>query len=96
MKKITLFPGSFSPFTNGHLHILKWLRENGCPWNKSTCSWAAKNGHFETLKWLRANGCRWDKRTCIFAAQNGHFEILKWAIKNGCPLDKRFDKSSLR
>tara|TARA_B100001750_G_scaffold248438_1_gene279547 strand:- start:10761 stop:11162 length:402 start_codon:yes stop_codon:yes gene_type:complete len=23
MKKITLFPGSFSPFTNGHLHILK-------------------------------------------------------------------------
>ena len=23
MKKIALFPGSFSPFTNGHLHILK-------------------------------------------------------------------------
>ena len=26
----------------GHLEVLKWLRENGCPWNKYTCSYAAR------------------------------------------------------
>ena len=42
---------------NGHFEILKWARENGCPWNEYTCSNAAKNGHFEILKWARENGC---------------------------------------
>lgn len=27
---------------NGHLHILKWLKEEGCPWNKSRCLAHAK------------------------------------------------------
>ena len=27
---------------NGHLEVLKWARENGCPWNELTCSCAAK------------------------------------------------------
>ena len=34
--------------------------DNGCPWNESTCSGAAKNGHFEILKWAHDNGCPWD------------------------------------
>ena len=47
----------------GHLEILKWARENGCPWNEDTYSSAAKNGHLEVLKWLRENRCPWDKDT---------------------------------
>ena len=46
---------------NGHLEILKWARENGCPWDKCTCTYAASNGHLEVLKWARENGCPWDK-----------------------------------
>ena len=42
---------------NGHLEVLKWLRENGCPWNEWTCKNAAGNGHLEILKWARENGC---------------------------------------
>ena len=70
------------------LKILKWARENGCPWDAGTCSCAAQNGHFEILKWARENGCPWDAMTCSNAAQSGHFEILKWARENGCPWDK--------
>ena len=68
----------------GHLEVLKWLRENGCPWDSCTCYSAAKGGHLEVLKWLRENGCPWDSNTCAHAAQGGHLEVLKWARQNGC------------
>src|SRR5271166_6043683 len=31
----------------GHLEVLKWARENQCPWNRSTCTNAALGGHLE-------------------------------------------------
>jgi hypothetical protein len=34
----------------GHLDVLKWLRENGCPWNKETCFVAACNDRYDVLK----------------------------------------------
>ena len=37
---------------NGKLELLKFLRVQGCPWDRSTCSEAAKNGHLECLKYL--------------------------------------------
>ena len=40
----------------GHLHVLKWLRANGCPWDEMACVGTAKGGHLEVLKWLRAKG----------------------------------------
>jgi hypothetical protein len=89
-----LFPGIFLPnFASyckcaakfGRLDILKWARENNCPWNKDTCSEAALFGHLEVLKWIRKNGCPWDTDTCSSAARRGHSEILKWARENGCP-----------
>ena len=42
---------------NGKLELLKFLRVQGCPWDRSTCSEAAKNGHLECLKYARENGC---------------------------------------
>jgi hypothetical protein len=42
---------------NGHLEILKWARDNGCPWNELTCSYAAEHGHLEVLKWAINNNC---------------------------------------
>ena len=29
----------------GSLELLKWARENGCIWDRRTCSYAALNGH---------------------------------------------------
>ena len=44
---------------NGHLHVIVWARENGCPWDSKTCENAALNGHLDVLKWARENGCPW-------------------------------------
>jgi hypothetical protein len=41
----------------GHLEVLKWARENDCPWDELTCVSAAKHGHLEVLQWARTNGC---------------------------------------
>jgi len=49
-----------SAAAGGHIHMLRWLRANGCPWGGSTCSVAAATGQLESLKWCRANGCPWD------------------------------------
>jgi hypothetical protein len=41
--------------------VLKWARENGCPWDEGDVRVAAKGGHLEVLKWARENGCPWDR-----------------------------------
>jgi hypothetical protein len=70
------------------LQVLQWCRENGCPWDEWSCTYAAQNGHLEVLKWARLNGCPWNEDTCSFAASNGHLEVVKWARDNGCPWNK--------
>jgi len=50
----------------GYLEILKWARENNCPWNEYTCTCAASGGHLETLKWARENNCPWNEFTCAY------------------------------
>ena len=73
---------------NGDLSLLKWARENGCPWYENTCSIAALNGYLYCLQWARENGCPWNEWTCSNAALNGHLDCLQWARENGCPWDK--------
>ena len=36
----------------GHLDVLKWLRENGCPWDEDVRT--RQGDHFEVLKGARA------------------------------------------
>jgi hypothetical protein len=69
------------------LEMLQWVRENGCPWNSSTCACAAKSGNFDALKWARENGCPWGTMTCAYAAKSGNMNTLKWARENGCRWD---------
>ena len=71
----------------GQFLVLKWLRENSCPWNADTCTYAARGGHLGVLQWARKNGCPWKEWTCTKAAEGGHLEVLQWARANGCPWD---------
>ena len=41
----------------GHLDVLKWLRERGCPWDEETCYEANMRGHFDVYDWALENGC---------------------------------------
>ena len=35
----------------GHLEVLQWARAQRCPWDKSTCAWAAAFGRLAVLQW---------------------------------------------
>ena len=55
----------------GHLEVLQWARENGCPWNERTCTYAASGGQLEVLQRACANGCEWDGQTITWARIGG-------------------------
>ena len=46
----------------GHLAVLKWAREHGCPWGH-VCAYAAAGGHLKMLQWAREHHCPWDEWT---------------------------------
>jgi len=49
---------------NGHLAVLRWAREQDCPWDEDTCAFAAAGGHLAVLQWAQEHGCPWDKSLC--------------------------------
>jgi len=67
----------------GHLRLLQWAREHGCPWNFWTPTLAARGGHLAVLQWAREHGCPFEGRPCIWAAQAGQLEVLQWMRENG-------------
>ena len=46
----------------GHLDVLKWAREEGCPWDGWTTHFAEFGGHLEMLLYARQAGCPYDDR----------------------------------
>jgi hypothetical protein len=41
----------------GHLEVMKWAREQGCPWDRrETCNDALEGGDEETFRWMRGEG----------------------------------------
>jgi len=74
----------------GYLDIIKFLNDNGCPWNEYCCAIAAERGNLECLKYLHENGCPWDEETCENASQYGQIECLLYIHENGrCPWDEK-------
>lgn len=62
----------------GHLHIVRWAREKGCPWSRSTVSTALANGHLDFAKWCLAHGCEaGDVRDAV---RSGSLECVRFAL----------------
>jgi len=61
----------------GHLEVVKWALENGCPCDVWGCSSAAQGGHLDVLQWMRENRCPWDALTAARAAR-GATLMLRW------------------
>lgn len=73
----------------GHLEVIKWMKQEGCPWGTSTFREAAGFGNIELMTWIRDNGCIFDESSVIYASANGKLDALKWLRSNGCPWDIR-------
>jgi hypothetical protein len=41
----------------GHLTVLKWLRANGCPWDRETYKFALQDGDPELIRYVNDQGC---------------------------------------
>ena len=65
---------------NGHLEVLKYLREEvKAPWDSWTTSLAAENGHLHILEYLvERKYDKYDEDACELAAMNGHLDCLKY------------------
>lgn len=73
---------------SGHLHVLSYLHDNGCPWDVETCIAAAQGGHFSCVKYAHDHGCPLNMFVCSIAAGRGDLKILQFAHMNGCPWDE--------
>lgn len=70
----------------GSVSILRYLREQGCPWNEETFAAAAGSGSFPVLRYLRKQGCPFDTTSLTAAAENGHSGVIKWLTEVvNCP-----------
>jgi len=72
----------------GHIHILVWLRKQGCEWHTAACAEAAARGHLKMLVWLHDQGCPCGSITCANLARGGHLRTLKWLKEKGCVWDE--------
>jgi hypothetical protein len=52
----------------GHLALLQWACQQGCPWDGEIFEFAAESGSVPLMQWLRQQGCPWDKEDCIRTA----------------------------
>ena len=52
----------------GHFHIVRYLHENGCPWDKQTADAAARGGHFDILCYAIQNNGGYDYENLAFSA----------------------------
>ena len=65
--------------TAGRLDVLRWLRENGCPWSSDTARRAALGGHLDALRWAVINGCPWEPQDVVLLAEGkGHYAMAAW------------------
>jgi hypothetical protein len=66
--------------SNGHLEVLKYLREEGkAPWDSRTAAWAAENGHLHILEYLvERKFDKYNEWACTLAAKYGYLDCLKY------------------
>jgi hypothetical protein len=57
------------------LGLLQWARENGCPWNESTCLWPEYYRNIRIHEWTHRG--EWETWPC--ANDKSIFHICKWA-----------------
>jgi hypothetical protein len=60
----------------GHLDVLKWARENGCPWDEETCDERGEGRPPRDVEVGARERLPVGQETCEKAALGGHLEVL--------------------
>jgi hypothetical protein len=77
---------------NGHLEVLKYLREEAkAPWDSETAAGAAKFGHLHILEYLvERKYDQYSEWACMDAAKFGHLDCLQYLHETAkAPWDSR-------
>jgi hypothetical protein len=70
---------------NGHLTVLQWLHEHGCPWEAdSICRRAAESGSVEVLQYLKQQGCNLDEDVWRVVAMEGRTQVCQYLHTEQC------------
>ena len=80
---------------NGHLEVLKYLREEvKAPWDSWTAAWAAQSGHLHILEYLvERKYDKYSEYACVLAARNGHLDCLKYLRETAkAPCEEPYEK----
>lgn len=78
LKHLRVFSSTvlFFAANGGHLECVKWLIENGCPWDWDTCAGAVAGGNLDVVRYLHSQHCPWDKERLLLVAENRE----QWAV----------------
>jgi hypothetical protein len=69
------------------LEILKFLHENGCPWDAQAPKAACYDRSLTTVRYLHEQGCPFDTSAFAAAACVSHLDILSYMHEHGKPWD---------
>jgi len=63
----------------GHVHVLEWLKGQGCLGSDQMCTFAAESGKIGALEWCLAQGFKWDLAYSIdLTVFFEHTDVLVW------------------
>lgn len=66
--------------------MIKWLKENNCPWDTTVFGELIKRGDLNMLVWAYDNyNCSWDGTTCETLSLYGDHAVIQWAISKRSP-----------
>ena len=69
----------------GHLHVLQWAREHGCPWDSWTCTYAAMGRVPGDVEVGAGAPLPVERDSNAYAVACGHLDVLRWTREHGCP-----------
>eukprot|EP00594_Rhizosolenia_setigera_P016530 CAMPEP_0178966772 /NCGR_PEP_ID=MMETSP0789-20121207/17121_1 /TAXON_ID=3005 /ORGANISM="Rhizosolenia setigera, Strain CCMP 1694" /LENGTH=291 /DNA_ID=CAMNT_0020652101 /DNA_START=67 /DNA_END=939 /DNA_ORIENTATION=+ len=64
------------------LHVMKWLRNQACPWGERTFREAAIKDNLDILQWLHDEGCPWPQHNRVHECYLIP-EVIDWCRVNG-------------
>jgi hypothetical protein len=56
---------------------MKWLKENNCPWDEMTFTYAVTHNFFKNMKWLKKNNCPYDEKMFKYTKNKNKEKINK-------------------